>query len=487
MYVLVNSAIYSSIKDRVVRYANDVQSDLGIEVRVNSLSSSTSSTDIRTMLQEAGSDLRGCLFIGDVASAWCKFTSPSTNEYPTDEFYMDLNGIWTDSNKDRKYDAYQTSGTLFEIWVSRLNGSIDQIKDYFDRNHAYRIGNLIYPKRALVYTDDDWIGYSLDPERMIGEIYSNLTLIYDRATTCKDDYLRRLAEGWSIVSICSHGSSSGHSFKIPDSATGVSVWESEGISTTDYELKHPKVLFYNLCPCTGARFTDSPCLGFSCIHSGALAVTGQTRTGIGMTTGAAMHFYSLLSQGRTFGEAFRESYNMYAQEITGWVYTATGGEILLGDPTLRIPKWKMYPPAEFTCSPRNARVNEAVTFNASSSSDPNATIVNYTWDFGDGNITTISKPLMSHAYSSSGNYTVTLNVTDSFAQSNTTSAQVIVIFPTDINMDNTVNIIDITIVAAAYNTRPGDEKWNEIADLDKNRLVNILDISMVARDFGKTV
>jgi hypothetical protein len=142
------------------------------------------------------------------------------------------------------------------------------------------------------------------------------------------------------------------------------------------------------------------------------------------------------------------------------------------------------PVASFNNSPNIAWPNESITFNASNS---NGTIANYSWNFGDGNVTTVSTPTVTHTFSKEGRYTVTLNVTDSSNQWNTTSTQIIVTFKTDLNRDKTVNILDITIVAAAYGSKPGDPKWNALADLDKNSQVNILDVTMVARDYNKAV
>jgi hypothetical protein len=73
-----------------------------------------------------------------------------------------------------------------------------------------------------------------------------------------------------------------------------------------------------------------------------------------------------------------------------------------------VPFW---PIAEFTMSPRYAKLGQDVKFDASGSYDPDGTIVSYEWDFGDGT-TEISSPVVKHAYTSRGFYTVILKVTD---------------------------------------------------------------------------
>jgi PKD repeat protein len=72
-----------------------------------------------------------------------------------------------------------------------------------------------------------------------------------------------------------------------------------------------------------------------------------------------------------------------------------------------------HPVASFTFSPLDPLMHEIVTFDASASSSDGGTIVSYTWNFGDDNITIVSDPIITHAYSMYGTYTVTLNVTDS--------------------------------------------------------------------------
>lgn len=85
------------------------------------------------------------------------------------------------------------------------------------------------------------------------------------------------------------------------------------------------------------------------------------------------------------------------------------------------------PEASFTFSPTSPEVDQTVTFDASNSSDPDGTIVDYFWIFGDGTtenqtggVTTI------HSYTSEGSYNVTLTVTDNDQLTNTTAKSITV-------------------------------------------------------------
>ncbi|MEM2972356.1 MAG: PKD domain-containing protein [Candidatus Bathyarchaeia archaeon] len=69
------------------------------------------------------------------------------------------------------------------------------------------------------------------------------------------------------------------------------------------------------------------------------------------------------------------------------------------------------PIASFVWFPAVPEVGELVTFDASASMPNGGEIASYIWNFGDGNYT--SGKVVTHIYSSTGNYTITLNVTDS--------------------------------------------------------------------------
>jgi len=79
------------------------------------------------------------------------------------------------------------------------------------------------------------------------------------------------------------------------------------------------------------------------------------------------------------------------------------------------------PIANFTYSPSNPAFYEIITFNASNSTDSVGSIMNYEWDFGDGNVTNTTEPTINHSYISPGVYTVNLTVTDNDGLTNTTA------------------------------------------------------------------
>jgi hypothetical protein len=71
------------------------------------------------------------------------------------------------------------------------------------------------------------------------------------------------------------------------------------------------------------------------------------------------------------------------------------------------------PVADFTISPSNPIVGQQITFDGSSSFDPDGTVVSWTWNLGNGfGSLTFNNPFFYTTYPLPGNYTVTLTVQD---------------------------------------------------------------------------
>ncbi|MDD5145184.1 MAG: lamin tail domain-containing protein [Candidatus Pacebacteria bacterium] len=70
------------------------------------------------------------------------------------------------------------------------------------------------------------------------------------------------------------------------------------------------------------------------------------------------------------------------------------------------------PTAQFNFSPEDPLMDAEIIFDASSSTDSDGNILNYFWDFGDGNSTSSSQATTSYAYSTSGEFVISLLVED---------------------------------------------------------------------------
>lgn len=333
--VLVNSSIWTIVQTSVIRYATDLSATYS--VYVYSVTYGTPE-QVRTFLQgHLTLGLKGCLLVGDIPYATYYIPAHDTFEhwdadtFPCDLFYMDLNGVWTDTNGDGAYESH-TGDTAPEIWVGRVKptGMGDQatlINNYFDKNHAFRTGTLSVPKRGLVYVDDEWASGADSVNLYMRKIYANTTEVKDNATTTASDYKSRLGLGYEWVHLRCHGSPQGHQFKIP------SGWEN-WVYVSDYVTINPRTLFYMFRVCRGARFNvDNYLAGVSVFKTsyGLLAI-GSTKVG-GMDY--FEDFYTQVATSKDIGTAFRSWFISYGKWQTRWpAVDYSYGMTVIGDPTL---------------------------------------------------------------------------------------------------------------------------------------------------------
>ncbi|MCX8008018.1 MAG: PBP1A family penicillin-binding protein, partial [Coriobacteriia bacterium] len=88
------------------------------------------------------------------------------------------------------------------------------------------------------------------------------------------------------------------------------------------------------------------------------------------------------------------------------------------------PETNRPPQPSLTFTPASPRAGEAVTFDASNSTD-DGSIVTYAWEFGD-NTPIVNGRVVQHTYASPGSYTVTLWVTDDKGSAQSKSVTVLV-------------------------------------------------------------
>ncbi len=110
--------------------------------------------------------------------------------------------------------------------------------------------------------------------------------------------------------------------------------------------------------------------------------------------------------GMTVSNAFAAG--TYTVQLT--VTDDAGATGMIGANITIIPTGQPVPPTANAGGPYSGTVGAPVSFDGSASSDPDGTIMSYSWDFGDGN--TAAGMQVSNTFASPGPYAVTLTVTD---------------------------------------------------------------------------
>jgi PKD repeat protein len=122
------------------------------------------------------------------------------------------------------------------------------------------------------------------------------------------------------------------------------------------------------------------------------------------------------------------------------------------------------PAASFTYSPTSPTTDDTVQF-TDQSTDPDGTIVSWSWDFGDGATSTEQNP--THQYLNAGTYTVTLTVTDNGGATDTASQSITVSTPEKIPTTISISPPSFTIQSGEPITLTAtlrDNAGNSLAD-----------------------
>ena len=188
--LLVEDRLVSSLNAELVRWEQDVAaSGYGVDRLV--VSAANNPTEVRNLLKGLVSSwpsgTPGTLFIvGRVPQAYSGNIYPDGHTehrgaWPTDGYYADLDGTWTDDlinnisaarpeNRnvigDGKFDQSSLPSDA-ELMVGRVDlsrlpafaqGEIELLRRYFNKDHAFRTGALSVARRAVV---DDNFAYAI--------------------------------------------------------------------------------------------------------------------------------------------------------------------------------------------------------------------------------------------------------------------------------------------------------------------------------------
>jgi len=212
--LLVDAALYPGITAELEAYVTDLTLE-HYSVHLETVSGGTPA-EIKAWVQQrydAGS--QGVVFIGDITAAWAEV---SEDVFPSDLFYMDLDGQWTDADEDGDYESHlDGDGDVGpEVYVARLyahtlgwDTEANMVNGYLAKARAYRDGSLTQPWRGLEYVDEDWYEMYV----ALDQVYGDEVTRYDSGYfTTGADYLDQMDLGQHFVQVCAHSYPGGHSF-----------------------------------------------------------------------------------------------------------------------------------------------------------------------------------------------------------------------------------------------------------------------------------
>ncbi len=351
--LIVDDDLYREIEDEMDRHIDYLTAD---DLDVILITFSGTAEDLRSLLSDLHDEkdsLFGAKLIGDLPyiiyemyQDWGSGTEYET--FPNDLFFMDLDGTWEDTEGNGYYDTWSGDRHL-DIWVSRmkadnlvsLGSESDLMISYFDKNHAYRSGELRPQQDALAYVDNDWENMGPDDQTNLEMIYgNNVTMENDPSRTTVQDYINnRMPVDQEMIFTRSHGWPGGHGYNQGGSY--------DYVFCSDYRNIKPPALFYHLFVCSGVDYTYDDYLGGTVIFNhddSGLTSWGSTKTG-GMLYD--QFFYTPLSNGEDIGQSFIDWFNV-VKNYGDWTHRWFWGMTIIGDGTLRPSPF--FEPTEITDS-----------------------------------------------------------------------------------------------------------------------------------------
>jgi len=277
--------------------------------------------------------LVGAVLVGQVPATYfyAQLAGPQLDKVPSDFYYMELERDLA-LGEDQVFEPPVASASLLpDIWVGRLKpakegqAGLEQLRQYFRRNHDFRTGRMRYVPQMLVVDD---ITASADPldsasassvdVRELGSrsgLYPPGNVISPSVMRRQDrsapDLRRMLRSPYELALLSHHGSPTTQEF-------GGAILTSSKI-----EEFAPQPAFYLIWSCSNGDFTSQDYLAGAYLFGGrGLAVLAPTVPVFGNAESVLPLLWPL-SLGATLGESYR--YRGFLTPIA-----------LLGDPTLRL-------------------------------------------------------------------------------------------------------------------------------------------------------
>ena len=330
LLVVVDYDLFHDIEASLELYAEGLR-QRGLEVHVEPWAPEVvedeigAVTDLRELIFRYRDEeqIDGAVLVGQLPVAWYEQEAHDKHEeFPMDIYLQDRDAVWTDADEDGILDGH--SPLELDIYTSRIDGSAEELREYFDRVDYYRnIGPLV-EVRAFVFIDDPWAQRIDIQAEYLDQIYEDVLLMYEPADTSFGNY-------------CDVMTGDGAEFVFQGSHSGITYLKIEHEGEDEYCTCGEVVdlafrgSFFNLFNCSAARFTQEPNLAHAYLLGTGygLAVVGSTKTGAIINSRV---FHRRLSEGRTWGRAYLDWYNEVGVNKDEWHL----GIVLMGDPLLHL-------------------------------------------------------------------------------------------------------------------------------------------------------
>jgi len=258
------------------------------------------------------------------------FLQDPTDRGPLDYFYADLDGYWPKWPVDPDYyywtweyegwDNWQDGDMEAEIWVGRISTIMtagDRLNPYFDRNHAWRIGEMTFEERSLLWISSNW----MHADTQIGKAYDELDSFWGGAELTDEMYHDQVQNSYEHHFVASHASATAN------------VW----ITSVEIPWVNPHIGFYQEWGCMAGRYDPS----MTCLMAEYVFGTDYGLVGLAWTNSGGKYpsddQYEAIRDGETYAGAWwnviKGSYvdGSLTQNFVDWCY----GVVTFGDPTLR--------------------------------------------------------------------------------------------------------------------------------------------------------
>jgi len=406
--VLLEDRLSIPLRDSLRQYVADLENEGYRAITRNDISARTSPAEIRFFLQkesEKEANLAGALLVGNIPAIVFNEKEiqgdPYRHDHLCDFYYMDLDGIWEDSDGNGVYDTHADFKVHFvnrimkainkrlhawgnyrspEIWVSRLRADtlpslgneVELLKTYFAKNHLYRTGGMsLPPRRSFVVApgiDVMRSGWGARPNKLYTDVA--IAQCQDNTSSALRSFLGSSpGYEWGIINVFS-GPGIHHFDYFEGGGFDPSWWKTNkgkerinaysdenhkphDVTSQDIHSIKPRTLFYHLLTSEVGRHDRSGYLAGAYIFSGSglAAIAGTQHSG---SVGVPI-LYDYLASGKNIGEAWKDSIR-WSIEHSGEqmeVYWCDRKEfwtegkdpykaVLLGDGTLHLPTGEIH-------------------------------------------------------------------------------------------------------------------------------------------------